>query len=360
MPADGKKTPRGRARISPKPYSAPGGSDAVISRTTREFAAKQDRVNTTATRAKNQRAAVVGSMNADYVWVDGKRMRIVGFNPDGSMQITLDNGAPKPYNQPTAFDALDSGSLDPDAQFVMSIGTRRGPDGTTTLPTRSFDTPMSADAADRQHQRQVGANRMTVQSGVQWLAALSTKDPEAYAEMVDKLHDSGYLSDSDYAVAGGGFSTRVAAAFADAARDTAVVNANGTEAGANMTLNDMLASKKGANTGRSGADYTPVDRKFTDPAALAQTARAAAQDLLGRALTPDEEKRFTSKFRGLETGFYDQIDTAGRNKTGATVTDPNPSGQADTFVRAPEFDADRTRQLTGEYMDVLKQLFGGA
>lgn len=338
------------------PLAGPGRGERVsATEAQRRANERKERQDTAPERAAADRLAA--SQTNQFAWVDGKRARIVSVNPDGSVNISYDGGEAQKYAPPTAFDALDSASIEPSTQFVMSNGTWRGADGTTTRTTKpgGFTT---ADAADRTFGNQVGQNRMTIESGVAWLANLSVKDPAAYDEMIDKLRGAGYLSDAEAQAARGGFSTTVAGAFAVAARDVAVVN--GQPDGANITLAQFLDRKSGANQDAEAEAYVPVDRTFTDPAALAATARSAAQTLLGRSLSAAEEQQFLGHFRGLENGVFDQMDAAGRAKGSATVTTPSAGGQAEAFTRDPKFDAERGQQLIGSYVDSLSRLLMGS
>lgn len=295
-----------------------------------------------------------------YVWLNGKRMRITSMGADGSITVSVDGEKDQPYPRLSAFDALDrQGELDGNLAYVMSLGTQRGADNTTTMTQRP-DGFTSADAADRQYNSQVGKNLMSVRNGIQWLANLSTKDPEAYTAMVDKLHDAGYLNDGDYAVAGGGWSSAVADGFARAARDTAVVNS--TTNGESTTLDQLLGQKATANKAlqdKLKADqFQPVDRTYTDPTYLVGAAKSAAEAALGRLLTKDEEAKLTAHFRGLETSKFDQIDAAHKAGAGATITDPNPSGQIDDFLNSGELEQEQANFRTAGYGDALRKLVG--
>lgn len=323
-----------------------------------------DKAKAAEERAAHERATGLRLHQAQqrqgFVWVNGQRMRITSVADDGSVTVSYDGTeGTQPYPKTTAFDALDSEGINPDVPYLMSLGTQRGPDGTTTMRTNPGLTG-SADSMDRQYNSRVGQNLMTVRNGVQWLANLSTKDPEAYTAMVDKLHDAGYLSDADYANSGGSWSSSVADGFARAARDTAVVN--GTDGGADTTLDDFLTGKAGANKAlrdkQRGQDYTPVERNFTDPTALRASAKDAAEHALGRFLTDEEEARLTSHFHGLEASMFDQVDAAGRAGGNATITQPNALGQIDDFLDSGALEQEQANFRSAGYGDALKKLMG--
>lgn len=258
------------------------------------------------------------------------------------------------------FSGLNLSAIEPSQKFVMSYGA----DQTIDPATGEKVIPQVNDNmnSNRRHQEQTTPppkptqNLMTIQEGVRWLQQLSVKDPAAYNQMVVKLRNASYLSGKDEDLPLNGWSTTVGQAFAYAAQDLA----GASNAGETRTMNEWLDAR-----GKTFADsmaqadvYHPVDRHYTDPAALAATARSAAEQLLGRSLTDAEAARFSAHFKGLEDANYNAIDAAGRAKGSATVTDPNAAGQAEAFVRSPEFNADRSKQLVGTYMDAFKSLMG--
>jgi hypothetical protein len=239
--------------------------------------------------------------------------------------------------------------------FLMTVGPRTDAAGAPIPPGEQDLRAGGRNASQRTDaERGPSQNMMTLQNGVQWFRNLSRKDPEAYGEMVDLLVGAGYLSEE---VARRSVYTRDAgSAFAYAAADAA----ENYQAGSRDDFYTFLQKSRGDAEGARGSGYQPVTRSFTDPTELAQTARTAAEDMLGRSLTDEETARFASHFRGLETAMYDQIDAAGRASGTATVVNPSSTGQAEAMLRAPEYNAERARQLTGEYMDSFTQLiFGG-
>lgn len=295
--------------------------------------------NRTATAAATGRKA----------WVDGQYVTIQE-QQDGTWVVTPNGKDPKKdgstVTPPSAFSALDS-ALPEDAPFLMGYTTGAGPGGRQWNPSMSLQL------------RQPGRNILTVGGGVAWLAELSTKDPGAYAAMLQKLHDAGYLSKQALAQAAGHWSAAAGQAFAEAARDTAVVNT--TAVGRETTLDAFLKSKAGAGAAAEAAGgraaYTPVDRTYTDPAYIKAAAKSAAEDVLGRQLTSEEESKLTARFRSLEDKKFDTIDAAAGNG-GAVVTDPQPAGQIDAFVTDPEHAQEGANYRAAEYGLALKRLFG--
>lgn len=273
------------------------------------------------------------------VWLDGVLVT-VKLGADGQTYTATPvsgKGAGAQGVRPTAFDALDGQSIEETNPFLMShaVGAVAGMG------------PTSA------------ANHMSIKAGVQWLAELSAKDPGAYASMLQKLYNAGYLSKSDLAQAAGHWSASAGQAFALAARDTAVVNT--TTSGLNTTLDDFLKSKAGAaaalEADNGKGPYVPVPRNYTDPEDIKATAKGAAEDVLGRQLTAAEEAKLTARFRGLEDAKYNAIDAAGVQGKNASVTDPG-SGQISAFVSGDGHEQEAANFRAAEYGLSLKRLFG--
>lgn len=277
------------------------------------------------------------------VWLDGKLVSVT-LSPDGKTYTAtpVKGGDAATGARPTAFSALDGQDLDPTTPFVIGPSATRPP---------GFVGPVATTQ-----------NVMTIAGGVQWLAQLSTRDPATYQAMVDRLHKAGYLSDKDYAATAGHWSSAAGSAFAQAARDVAVVNT--TEGGQNVDLAKFLDSKQGAldaqkaASGAGAAVYTPVDRSYTDPEAIKAASKSAAQDALGRQLTPAEEAELVGHFRSLEDAAFDRIDAA-QGKGGAQATQPIATGQINAYVNNDAHAQEAGNYRAAQYGDALKQLLSG-
>jgi hypothetical protein len=284
----------------------------------------------------------------DYAWVDGKYVQLTtGVSSDGVQILNtkpVDGSAGTQLTVPTAFSALDNSSIDPTSPFLMSHYQLGKPAAGQSFLTGIF------------HAAATGAQGvMTIGNGVSWLADLATKDSGAYQAMLDKLHNANYLSDADYAAAAGHWSAAVGQAFALAARDVAVINA--TPNGANTTLDEFLSSKHDALANAKANAYTPRVRDYTDPEEIKAAARSAAQDLLGRRLTPEEESRLVGHFRGLEDRVFDEVDAAGRAGTGGSFTRPSESGQIQSFLDSGPLEQEQANWGAAQYGQALKALF---
>ena len=306
-------------------------------------------------------AAIQAAQNKlGYVWVDGHRMRVTQVDGAGNPTlVSYDGLTNKPTAPPvqTAYAALDSSGVpDSGTQFVFSNGIKVDPNtGVEAMHE------VGGRAANP-----LGQNRMTISNAVQWLAGLSTTDKGAYLAMVERLHDAKYLSDAQLVAAQGGWNSDVGLAYAYAARDTAVVNS--TPNGANTTLTDLLAEKaragKAADAKTAEASYTPVERSFTDPTAIAGQAKTAAEQAIGRDLTPEETARLTAHFHSLEAAKFDTIDSVGRAnaahpndpQASVTVTDPNVGGQIDNFLSTGPLAQEGANYYAGQMGLAIKNL----
>jgi hypothetical protein len=205
---------------------------------------------------------------AEKLWIDGQYVTITR-NADGTWTakpVADQKAEGTPLMPPTAFDALDGEALDPTAPFLMGYQTDPNQKGSITSIFGQLGT--------------YGKNMLTVGGGVSWLAELSTKDPEAYKAMVDRLHDAGYLDDGEYAATGTGWSAMAGSAFAKLARDVAVVNT--TAAGQNTTLDQFLGQRvadfQAAKVKEEEEAYVPVQRAYTDPEDIKSAAVTEAEE----------------------------------------------------------------------------------
>lgn len=316
--------------------------------------------------AKAKTAREVSALNQDVAWIDGKRVRFVGFDENGSPTYTLngagnpnEDGAPYVLSKPTAYGALEAGELaDQNTRFVMHNGTQMWADGSTGVRPNTknpnWDSTNVYKRAQQQYNRTTGTNYMTIGNGLQWLAALSMRDPELYATTLDKLHRAGYLTDAQYESAGGAYNAMAGMAFAKAATDVSVLNGQGENVDLMQYL-DMRAGGNGALGGSGGQDeYTPTPREYTDPENIKASAKSIAQEALGRRLSEEEEAQLVGHFRSLEDATFDQIDAA-RGKS-YRVTPPG-QGQINTFVEDGH-EQEAANYRAAEYGLALKRLFG--
>lgn len=362
-----------RIKSAGKPFTP--SDQATPDRGTAKLQAAQAQIDA-GTPAARAAASASADANAElgHVWVDGKQLTISSVNPDGSWNATIGASKERPLSGflgTTAFDALDTASgsnLSSDTRFTMNTGTADiftgrtmgdghgyfGADGTQGAPI--YGPPGSGDHSASANQVSDSTNMMTVGQGLTWLVNLSVKDPGAYQAFVDQLHKANYLSDAQYSAAGGAYSSLVGQAFATAATDTATIN--GQAAGFHTTLFDVLNQRAAAADAAKAKSYTPVQRTYTDPAALEAAARSMAQSDLGRDLNAQEVAQLTSHFRSMEDGMYNQIDAAGQAGNNASVVNPNPTGQVDTFIHDGPMAQEAANWHVAQYGSALRKLFG--
>lgn len=323
--------------------------------------------------AADAAAAAVATANAGYIWVDGHRMLVTAVDAHGNPtkvqyagQLDANGNQLQPQAPPvqTAFAALDNSGV-PDAKTQFTYSTGRQVDAQGNTVRNGWESDNSSSLHPDGVGPELGTNRMTIQNGVQWLANLSTTDKGAYQAQVNRLHDAGYLSDAQYASAISGWSSDAGLAYAYAARDTAVVNS--TPNGANTSLTDLLAQKAAAHKEAAKKAYRPVDRSYTDPAAVVATAKSAAEAAIGRVLTDQEAAKLTSHYHSLEAAAYDQQDAVGRanaanptgQQRGATTMQPNVGGQVDNFLSSGPLAQESADFHAAQMGDALRRLLGG-
>lgn len=259
------------------------------------------------------------------------------------------------------FSVLAAPSLgDGTQQFVFSHGPRMRPldaEGRETAPsTQDLRVGGRNATQTTAAERPQVTNMMTLDAGIQWFRKLSNADPETYDTIIEMLIDGDYLPES---VVKGMYTREAGRGFGEALADLAENNSAGNTDDLMTFLEKISTAGRAAREEAKRRAFEPIRREYTDPAQLMATARAAAEDLLGRGLTEEEAARFAGRFRGLEDAVFDQIDAAGQSGGTARVVIPNASGQAEAFARSEEFRDDRARQLAGGFMDSFQQLIFG-
>lgn len=267
--------------------------------------------------AQQEKLDFYSLLNLDGVWGE-----------NGSSMTFLMNRGPK---------------LDPNGELLTDVQRRNRQD--IEAGPRGFYENRHENAP----QKSV-TNLMSLAQGVSWFRALSQKDPDLYNEIQDLLVKGNYMPAE--AVKEGIFTPEAAEGFTRAA-GTAALN---YEAGLDEDLYTFLQRSAAAGEAAKKPSFEPVARQYVDPAELHETARAKAEQMLGRGLTDDEVAQFAARFRGLENAMYDSIDSAKRSGGAITYTDPSATGQADEFLRDPRYNTDRARGLINSYMPVIQSL----
>ena len=124
------------------------------------------------------------------------------------------------------------------------------------------------------------------------------------------------------------------------------------DGGTPMTPEQYLNKYSAQLKKQGGATSTQrAPLSLTDPAAIRQSAMAAAQASLGHDLTDAQLKKFISEYHAAETKAYN---TAGANKT---YTPPDLSGQADVFAENVDPEELQSHRMAG-FVDQLNNMLG--
>jgi hypothetical protein len=347
-------------------------------------------------------AEAVAQYNATHppVWVNGQQLVATSLNPDGTPKTLAYVGVRDTKgnvssaasqlggsNQPslavdprtgnaitsgnTAFDALTVGAtygplagVKGDEQFTMATGPTNVMTG-MPVSDSSFSSKLG-DHGSEANTVANGTSKMTIAEGVQWLANLSSQNPQAYTQLVNELKHAGYTGQNGMAdMIGGAYSEQVGLAFVKAAKDLSVMQQS---TGSSMGLDDFLAAKTQAVKDAAGAAYQPVARDYADNGTLQAAAKSAAEEAIGRNLTAQELATFEASFRNQQTGYFNQYDAAkkaqaeaaatGQSAPGPNGVQPDSSGQASALVQGPGFQQDRANYQVQQYTQALAQLFG--
>lgn len=232
--------------------------------------------------------------------------------------------------------------------------------------------------------------QMTMAGAMSYLRELAIegqgKTDSDYNAIVHQLVAAGYLSPTDAKY--GSFTTKVANAFLSSAADVWGINKDG---GAGQLvawqdhINSMIQSREAAGlidsnglttSGSGGGSAVPTAPTrtdvYTNPQDVKSAVNTAAEDILGRQLTAAEVGAFQSMFHGLEKTYNDKAwsqQMAAYQQNVSNSTTPNTAPDA---VRAPStadaaknymdgssaFNQERTTQLLGSYMGVLRSMTG--
>lgn len=178
-----------------------------------------------------------------------------------------------------------------------------------------------------------GNRTQTTQDLFKQIMALSTKSPQQFMQMQGLLYDSGaYGATPRTSVHWGQWTSDTASALKEALSNYEAV---GPASGSPVTWTEYLqqAASQGrinqAQGGVGGAGAgTASQVSLTDPAQLTSIAQQAFQESLDRAATPDEISKFVSAFQSQQT--------AAQTSTGASVTAPDATAQAEQFAQGAD------------------------
>lgn len=197
---------------------------------------------------------------------------------------------------------------------------------------------------------------------------MAVGDQDGYAQIVAGLVRAGYLNPDDARYSA--YTQSIGAAYLAALQDVYDANWGAYTANQEGILtpfksvleilddqgNEVDKDGDGLPDTLAGAGQAPkqIVNRFTDEAALQSAVQQQAHSLLGRKLNPDEVGQFVSIFRGLETEFNA---AANSDAPEVSITDPNPTGQAEQFVQSG-FQGEIENKYKGEYVSQLQSMLG--
>lgn len=233
--------------------------------------------------------------------------------------------------------------------------------------------------------------QMTMAGAMSYLRQLAIEgqgqQDSAYNAIVYQLVAAGYLSPTDARY--GSFTTKVANAFLQSAVDVWNINKDGG-AGQLVSWGDHINSliqmrqasgqadpnglPAGSGSGGGSAQPTAPTRTdvYTNPEDVKSAVNSAAENILGRRLTDSEVASFQSLFHGMEKTYNDQAfaqqmsqyqqnvsNSTTPNTAPALTKPPAPSEAATNYMdQSPAFGQERTTQLLGSYIGVLRNIVG--
>lgn len=259
------------------------------------------------------------------------------------------------------------GEIKPTDQFAWDITYN---DPTQDLPK---GTAPRAYYPDRHQQ----LTEMTMAGALSWLRNLAVTSPTQYNEIVYKLVAAQYLTPGKARY--GTFTTAVGNAFLQSAADVWAINQD-EGVGQLTTWGNLIDSliQGGIDSGQIDPDTglpisgsggsagpkppTRVD-KFSDPKVVKANGNSASKSILGRDLNDHEQEELAAIFHSAEQVWNDEqyaAQLAQFNGQSATVHDaPAAGASALNFVKTDkELAPERTEQLLGSYLGVLRQMTG--
>lgn len=238
------------------------------------------------------------------------------------------------------------------------------------------------------HTQQI--TQMTLAGSLSWLRNLAATNKTQFNEIVQGLVQAGYLDPTKARY--GSYTGDVASAFLRSAIDVEQINNDGGNGGQVKTwwnhIDDLKQGRvdsgqinpDGSTGGGSGTSLPTAPTRtdvYTNPEDVKTAINNAAMNVLGRHLTPAEEAQFAAQFHGTEKSFNDQqwgqqwasyqqqlSGAGGANNTNPNVAPdavgrPSVTDAATNYIdESPNVAADRTQQLLGSYIGVLRNMTG--
>lgn len=276
-----------------------------------------------------------------------------------------------------------------DSQFTWKVSLA----GTNPYTGKPTTGPIMGPFSPGQNPNVSTRTTMTVAGAMSWLRHLAVNNSSndgQYDAIVHQLVAAGYLSPDKARY--GSYTTDVGNAFLKSIADVWGVN-NGVnkDQGQLMTwgdhINAMIQARIAAGQidpdtqlpvsgsgGNGPAVPTAPVRKdnYTNPDDVKKAINDAARNILGRHLTDDEVAQFQSVFHGMEASANDQAwaqtmadynQNVSNSTTPATApaytAPPSATAEAENYMdTSPAFGQERTDQLLGSYIGVLRSMVG--
>ncbi len=186
--------------------------------------------------------------------------------------------------------------------------------------------------------------------------AMSHSNKNAYMQIQGQLYDAGFYGDSPRASVHWGLLDDSSRDAFKRALDNYVAASTGAEVP--ITWNEFLAdqAKQGrinqsqGGVGGAGPGAAPPQVQLTDPAQIAAYATRAAEDMLGRAATPEEINKFVSSFQSQQREA--QLSTA------SSATQPDLGAGAFAFIGQEDQGEASAHQARAYNNALLNKLLG--
>lgn len=253
-------------------------------------------------------------------------------------------------------------------------GTDAGLLGPLSLPKNIHPSDTFTWSVDTSTPGRNALTQMTLAGSLSWLRDLAAHNQNQYNEIVAGLVRAGYLTPSQARY--GSYTSTVATKFLQSAIDTEQANNDQGAGGAVKTwwnhIDDLSQARIDAGQvnadgsalgGISGAQGPVRQDQYTDAETVKATINSAAKSVLGRNLTDAEAATFASAFHGQESAWNDQSWAAQQahaaGQTSSVTNSPSVSAAAKDYVdTAPALGGERTHELLGSYIGVLRNMVG--
>jgi len=277
--------------------------------------------------------------------------------------------------------------LAPDSQFTWQVRLS----GVNPYTGQKATGPIMGPFMPGNNPNRSTRTTMTVAGAMSWLRQLAvnnTSNGGQYDSIVHQLVAAGYLTPD--AARYGSYTTTVGNAFLKSVADVwGVNNSVNDDQGQLMTWGDhmkaLIDARKASgqidpNTelpfgaGGGGSVPTAPVRKdsYTNPDDIKKAINDAAENILGRHLTDAEVGQFQSVYHSMEAKYNDQAwsqtmadynqnvnNSTTPGKAPDVTNPPSVTGEAENYVdNSPAFGQERTTQLLGSYLGVLRSMVG--